>query len=186
MQEGGPCSSTCLSERCHWSVQEQKQLKLVSPSNMLDHENTTKGCSFTGCELGQQSSFKFPPHLLISVILFTAQLHKGFYWHNKKMAKSGVGPGEKLTSLPKPNLMKQHPKCLLWKEQSSNTCQRFAKHLLQAIRTQTQQILQTLLEVLLRWCSHQIVWSWKTNHKIQKKVSLHFQIFLQFEDWEMF
>lgn len=131
MQEGGPCISTWLSERRHCSVQEQKQLKLVSPSNMLDHENTTKGCSFTGCQLGQQSSFKFPPHLLISVILFTAQLHKGFYWHNKKMAKSGVEPGEKLASLLKPNLVKQHPVCCGKNSLSGNTCQRFAKHLLQ-------------------------------------------------------
>lgn len=78
----------CLSERCHCSVhtellehtmQGQEQLKLVSPSDVLDHENTTKGCSFTGRELGQQSSLRFPPHLLISVILFTAQIHKGFY-----------------------------------------------------------------------------------------------------------
>lgn len=72
------------TEQSEHTVQGQKQLKLVSLSNVLDHENTTKGCSFTGRELGQQSSLKFPPHLLISVILFTAQLHKGFYWHNKR------------------------------------------------------------------------------------------------------
>lgn len=56
---------------------------------------------------------------------------------------------------------------------SSNTCQRFAKHLLQTVRTQTQQTLQTLLEVLLRWCSHQIICSWKNNHKTQKKKKSH-------------
>lgn len=38
----------------------QKYLKQVSPSNMLDHENTTKGCSFMGCKLGQQSVLEVP------------------------------------------------------------------------------------------------------------------------------
>lgn len=38
----------------------QKYFKLVSPSNMLDHENTTKGCSFMGRELGQRSSLQVP------------------------------------------------------------------------------------------------------------------------------
>lgn len=71
---------------------------------------------------------------------------------------------------------------------SSNTCQRFAKHLLQTVRTQTQQKLQILLEVLLRWCSHQIIWSWKTNHKTKKKIhpALSDFSFLQFEDWEVY
>lgn len=41
-------------------MQGQKHLQLVSPSNMLDHENTTKGCSFMGRELGQQSSLEVP------------------------------------------------------------------------------------------------------------------------------
>lgn len=38
----------------------QKYLKLVSPSNMLDHENKIKGCSFMGRELGQQSTLEVP------------------------------------------------------------------------------------------------------------------------------
>lgn len=41
-------------------IQGKKYLVLVSPSNMLDHENTTKGCSFMGHELGQQSRSTAP------------------------------------------------------------------------------------------------------------------------------
>lgn len=70
-----------------------------------------------GRELGQQSSLEVPtlPAHLSDPVYSTAS--QEFYWHDKKIAKYGAGAREKLASLLKPNLVKLHPKYLLWREQ---------------------------------------------------------------------
>lgn len=75
-----------------------------------------KGVVSWDVSLDSEAAYKFPPYLLISAILFTAQPHKELYWGNRKNGKAWCR-GKKLASLLKPNLVKLHPKYLLWKEQ---------------------------------------------------------------------
>lgn len=122
----------------------QKYLKLVSPSNMLDHENTTKGCSFMGHELGQQSSLEvptLPAHFSDPVLQHS--FTKSFTDTTKRW-QSMVQGQERSWLHCWSQILGNYTLSICCGENTllRNTCQRFAKHLLQNFRTQTQQIFQ--------------------------------------------
>lgn len=112
---------------------------------MLDHENTTKGCSFMGRELGQQSSLEV--HTLparFSDPVYCTASQRVLLTQQKKERQTMVQGQERSWLHCWSQILWNYTLSICCGENSllSNTCQKFTKHLLQNFWTQTQQVFQ--------------------------------------------